>query len=113
MLQIHMTKFLFLAFFCYDKFLFFGRDKFLFFGHGKLFASQCLEICQTLAGKSLPFAFCINIGSNFSFSVDTRGKEVEVLANPKRKKKTPSTLRRDARRREDFLNKKLNAPTAE
>ena len=75
-------------------------------------ASQCLEICQTLAGKSLPFAFCINIGSNFSFSVDTRGKEVEVLANPK-KKKTPSTLRRDARRREDFLNKKLNAPTAE
>ena len=76
-------------------------------------ASQCLEICQTLAGKSLPFAFCINIGSNFSFSVDTRGKEVEVLANPKRKKKTPSTLRRDARRREDFLNKKLNAPTAE
>ena len=76
-------------------------------------ASQCLEICQTLAGKSLPFAFCINIGSNFSFSVDTRGKEVEVLANSKRKKKTPSTLRRDARRREDFLNKKLNAPTAE
>ena len=45
--------------------------------------------------------------------MDTRGKEVEVLANPKKKKKTPSTLRRDARRREDFLSKKLNAPTAE
>ena len=73
--------------------------------------SQCLEICQTLAGKSLPFTFSINIGSNFSFSVDTRGKE--ALANPKKKKKTQSTLRRDARRREDFLSKKLNAPTAE
>ena len=34
------------------------------------------------------------------------------LASP-RKKKTPSTLRRDARRREELLRKKLNAPTAE
>ena len=74
-------------------------------------ASQCLEICQTLAGKSLPFSFSFNIGPNFSFSVDTRGKE--ILAPQQKKKKTPSTLRRDARRREEFLKKKLNAPTAE
>ena len=75
-------------------------------------ASQCLEICHTLAGKSLPFTFSISIGSNFSFSVDSRGKE--VLANPKKKKKkTPSALRRDARRSEEFLNKKPNAPTVE
>ena len=73
-------------------------------------ASQCLEICQTLAGKSLPFTFSISIGSNFSFYVESRWKE--VLANPKKKKKTPSTLKRDARRSEEFLNKKLNAPTA-
>ena len=72
--------------------------------------SQCLDICQTLAGKSLPFSFSFNIGPNFSFSVDTRGKE--VLA-PQKKKKTPSTLRRDARRREELLRKKLNAPTVE
>ena len=73
-------------------------------------ASQCLDICQTLAGKSLPFSFSFNIGPNFSFSVDTRGKEVSTL---QKKKKTPSTLRRDARRREELLRKKLNAPTAE
>ena len=73
-------------------------------------ASQCLDICQTLAGKSLPFSFSFNIGPNFSFSVDTRGKEVST---PQKKKKTPSTLRRDARRREELLRKKLNAPTAE
>ena len=73
-------------------------------------ASQCLDICQTLAGKSLPFSFSFNIGPNFSFSVDTRGKE--ILA-PQKKKKTPSTLRRDARRREELLRKKLNAPTVE
>ena len=68
-------------------------------------ASQCLEICQTLAGKSLSFSFSFNIGPNFSFSVDTRGKG--VLATPK-KKKTPSTLRRD-----EFLKKKQNAQTPE
>ena len=75
-------------------------------------ASQCLEICKTLAGKSLPFSFSVNIGPNFSFSVDTRGVEEEVLATRK-KKKTPSTLRRDARRREEYLRKKLNSPIAE
>ena len=73
-------------------------------------ASQCLDICQTLAGKSLPFSFSFNIGPNFSFSVDTKGKEVST---PQKKKKTPSTLRRDARRREELLRKKLDAPTAE
>ena len=73
-------------------------------------ASQCLEFCQTLADKSLTFSFSLTIGSSFSFSVDTRGKE--VLASP-RKKKTPSTLRRDARRREELLKKKLNASTVE
>ena len=72
-------------------------------------ASQCLEFCQTLADKSLTFSFSLTIGSSFSFSMDTRGKE--VLASP-RKRKSPSTLRRDARRREELLKKKLNAPTA-
>ena len=73
-------------------------------------ATKCLELCQMLAGKSLTFSFSLTIGSSFSFSVDTRGKE--VLASP-RKKKTPSTLRRDARRREELLKKKLNASTVE
>ena len=53
----------------------------------------------------------IVLGPNFSFSVDTRGKE--VFAAQKKKKKTPSTLRRDARRREELLRKKLNAPSDE
>ena len=52
--------------------------------------SQCLDLCQTLAGKSLAFSFSLTI----------------------RKKKSPSTLRRDARRREQFLRKKFDAPNA-
>ena len=71
-------------------------------------ASKCLEFCQTLADKSLTFSFSLTIGSSFSFSVDTREKEVLV---PQKKKKTPSTLRRDARRREELLKKKFNAST--
>ena len=74
-------------------------------------ASQCLDFCQMLAGKSLSFSFSLTVGTNFSFSLETRGKG--ALPSPKKKKKpTPSTLRRNARRREEFLKKKL-APTAE
>ena len=74
-------------------------------------ASQCLDFCQMLAGKSLSFSFSLTVGTNFSFSLETKGKG--ALSSPKKKKNpTPSTLRRNARRREEFLKKKL-APTAE
>ena len=73
-------------------------------------ASQCLDFCQMLAGKSLSFSFSLKVGNNFSFSVETRGKGPLSLQK-KKKKPTPSTLRRNARRREEFLRKKL-APTA-
>ena len=73
---------------------------------------QCLDFCQTLAGKSLAFSFSLTIGTSFSFSVDTREKE--ALAPKKKKKKpTPSTQRRNTRRREEFLKKKVNASTGE
>ena len=74
--------------------------------------SQCLDFCQTLAGKSLSFSFSLTIGTNFSFSVDTMGKGA-LAPKEKKKKTTPSAMRRNARRREEFLNKKLNASTAE
>ena len=74
-----------------------------------LLVSQCLDFCQMLAGKSIPFSFCLKVGHN-SFSVDTRGKG--ALSSAKKKKKpTPSTLRRNARRREEFLQKKLASTT--
>ena len=70
--------------------------------------SQCLDFCQTLAGKSLNFSFTLTLGNNFSFSLDS--SEKKALA-PKAKKKSPSTLRRDARRRKEFVRKKLEAST--
>ena len=63
--------------------------------------------------KSLSFSFSLSVGNNFSFSVESRGKG--ALSSPTKKKKkkpTPSTVRQNARRREEFLRKKL-APAAE
>ena len=71
-------------------------------------ASQCLDLCQMLASKSLSFSFSLKVGNNFSFSMESRG---EGASSPQ-KKTTPSALRRNARRREEFLRKKL-APPAE
>ena len=74
-------------------------------------ASQCLDFCQTLAGKSITFSFSLTTRAGFSFSVDSRGKG--ALAPKKKKKATPSTMRRNARRRAQFLKKKLDASTVE
>ena len=81
-------------------------------GHGEyaMLVTQCLDFCQTLAGKSLTFSFSLTIGTSFSFSVDTSGKGA-VAPKKKKKKLTPSTQRRNARRREEFLKRKVNAST--
>ena len=73
--------------------------------------SKCMEFCQALATQGKAFHFSLNIGTNFSFSLDTRSKALApqpVL----RKKGSPSTQRRNARRRMEFLNKKRQGPSA-
>ena len=53
------------------------------------------------------FSFSLTTGSNFSFSLDTREMAPTSVNKDKAwKKKTPSTIRRNARRREEFLRKK-------
>ena len=65
--------------------------------------------CTALAGQGKAFKFSLTIGSSFTFSLDSReGKEVL----PTRKRKSPSTLRRNAKRREDFLKKKSTSESA-
>ena len=72
--------------------------------------SQCLDFCQTLATKLPIFSFALTLGNGFSFTLDTSGKEA-LSSKAMKKKKTPSTLRRDARRRSEFLKKKLEVST--
>ena len=68
--------------------------------------SQCLAFCQTLANQGKDFSFNLTINSSFSFSLDTRESKVNPTLGKKRT--SPSTQRRNARRREEFLRKKLN-----
>ena len=68
--------------------------------------SQCLAFCQTLTNQGKDFSFNLTINSSFSFSLDTREKKVNSTLGKKRT--SPSTQRRNARRREEFLRKKLN-----
>ena len=66
--------------------------------------SKCMDFCQALANQGHSFHFSLKMGPNFTFSLDTRGK---VNAAPLAKKKvSPSTQRRNTRRREEFLSKK-------
>ena len=76
-----------------------------------ILVSQCLDFCQTMAGKSLTFSFSLTLPTGFSFSVDTMGKGALASQKTTKKKPTPSTMRRNARRREEFLKKKVNAST--
>ena len=72
-------------------------------------AAKCLDFCQVLVGQGLAFNFSLSINSTFSFSLGTRGKGHAAATQGKtKKKKTPSTLRRNARRRSKFLKKKTN-----
>ena len=67
-------------------------------------ASKCMAFCQTLASQGQVFNFSLSIGPDFSFSLDTRSKAVKTQGTKKRI--SPSTLRRNARRRAEFNAKK-------
>ena len=64
--------------------------------------TKCLEFCQTLVTKGSAFSFSLKIGSSYTFSLESRKMDV-----PKqRKKASPSTQRRNALRRQKFLESK-------
>ena len=67
--------------------------------------TQCLDFCQALAGHGKSFKISITIGSNFTFSLETKEGKA-TLPTTILKRKSPSTLKRNAKRREDFLAKK-------
>ena len=72
-------------------------------------AAKCLALCQALTSQGMVFNFSLNVGS-FSFSLDT--KSMEALPSKVKKKASPSTLRRNMRRREEFLSKKSTSESA-
>ena len=66
--------------------------------------SKCMDFCQALASQGQVFNFSLSLGPDFTFSLDSRSKGVKSQVI--KKKASPSTLRRNARRREEFMAKK-------
>ena len=77
-------------------------------------AIKCMDFCRALTSQGLAFSFSLSLVSNFSFSLDTRkmALDTENETTPK-KRKSPSTIRRNARRREEFRLKKQNPAAPE
>ena len=74
-------------------------------GDGLSLSQKCLDFCQALERQGRTFSFNLNLGPSFSFSLDTREKENTTNTMVK-KKASPSSLRRNARRKEEFLKRK-------
>ena len=78
-------------------------------GDDENLAAKCFGLCQALVSQNRSFSFALNVGS-FSFSLDTRelasNKQKAEKKMKKKKKPSPSTIRRSARRKEEYLKKK-------
>ena len=70
--------------------------------------NQCLEFSQTLDKKRRAFSFKVTVG-NFSFSLDSSETSPKLME--KKKKLSPSQIRRNQKRREHFLLIKAAAPS--
>ena len=82
-------------------------------GNESPLASKCLDLCQTLASQGQAFTFSLTIGSTFNFSLSTGSQDTPAPASKTVKKnKSPSTQRRDARRRKEFLKRKSQIPVS-
>ena len=68
-------------------------------------ATQCLDFCEALARQGKNFKLSITIGFTFTFSSDTKEGKT-TLPTRIQKRKSPSTLKRNAKRREEFFAKK-------
>ena len=66
--------------------------------------TKCLDICQVLTRQGKTFTFNLSFGSNFTFTLYSRVKS----SYPERikKKLSPSVIRRNSRRKVEYLKKK-------
>ena len=74
-------------------------------------ANKCLALCQALNNQGKAFKFSLTIGNTFSFSLDS-GERTVPIPKAGKKRTSPSTRKRNARRRKQFLEKK-STPSSE
>ena len=75
-------------------------------GEDSSLASQCLALCQTLVSQGKAFTFSLKMDSNSTLSSSLDTKDSKARRALTRKKVSPSTKRRNTRRRAEFLKKK-------
>ena len=68
--------------------------------------NQCLEMTQQLINSKVSFTFNLKLISGFSFHISTMDGGGSPSWKGDVKRKSPSTLRRNAWRKEKFLEKK-------
>ena len=73
--------------------------------------TKCLDFCQALTNMGQTFNISLSIGSSFSFSLDTRRTTFHEAVTRK-KRVSPSRLKRNQRRKEEFLKRKTD-PSSE
>ena len=78
-------------------------------GDDSSLGTKCMDFCRALAIQGKGFQFSLTIGTTFTFSLDTREGEKTM---PARNKKSPSTRKRNAKRRQEFLMKKSQSEAA-
>ena len=68
--------------------------------------SQCLDFCQRLASQGQALSFSLKMSTNFSFTLENKETIKNVPPSQTRKKLSPSSIRRNAKRRQKFLESK-------
>ena len=72
--------------------------------------TSCLSLSKLLASQGRAFSLKLTIGHHFSFYADSKGmRSLPARESPEgnwTKKKSPSAIRRDRRRRSEFLRRK-------
>ena len=69
---------------------------------------RCSELCSSLTRQGCKYTFSLNLEGSFSFSLSS---EKAVL--PRTKKRSPSYMRRQLRRKADLLNNRSGLSPAE
>ena len=76
-------------------------------------ASQCMEFTKHMVSKGMAFKFSLSLPTGFIFSMDFNQEKVIPKNIQEKKKRSPSTLKRNNLRKKEFLTKKAEQKQAE
>ena len=76
--------------------------------------TKCLDFCQALASKGQHFKLNLTLGTSITISLETKENQPSrIMEKMDKKKKSPSTLKRNQKRKEEFVKKKCSDKTKE